>query len=244
MRPYGDALSISLIGLDMSSATTVPKRETNNVARPDLLKELLLRRNVDQKLRAALLDGHREAYDQLLGVDDENANWLEKIVNEVGWPGLSLVGHEGAHAAWMLAQHADRHPAFQRRCQALMQEAVARGEASPADLAHLTDRVLLTQGKQQIFGTQTTARDRRFVACRLRDPDRVDELRASVGLEPLETYLRRVLEQYGEPSPAQVRCRTCGVTNDVWLPEIGGEVTMRCASCGSLASIRAQFPDR
>ena len=126
----------------------------------------------------------------------------------------------------------------------LMQEAVARGEALPADLAHLTDRVLLAEGKEQIYGTQTTARDGRFVACRLRDPGRVDELRESVGLEPLEIYLQSVLEQYGKPSPARLRCRSCGATNEVWLPEIGGEVTVKCATCGSLASIRAQFPKR
>jgi len=220
---------------------SVTKRETNDVARADLLRELLSRRRIDQNLRAALLRGHREAYDQLLRVDDENAKWLEQVVNEIGWPTVDLVGEEGAHAAWMLAQHADRRPAFQRRCQMLMQEAVARGEAAPADLAHLTDRVLLAEGKDQIYGTQTTARDGRFVACRLRDPDRVDELRAAVGLEPLEIYLRNVLEQYGKPSPAQMRCRSCGATNEVWLPEIGGFVTLKCSSCGSSVSIRARF---
>ena len=220
---------------------TVPEQGTNKIARSDLVRELLLRRNVDQNLRAAVLAGHREAYDQLLCVDDENAQWLEKIVDEVGWPGVNLVGDEAAHAAWILAQHADRHPAFQRRCQVLMQAAVACGQASAADLAHLTDRVLLAQGKEQIYGTQTTARDGCFVACRLRDPERVDELRASVGLEPLQTYLQSVLEQYGKPCPARLRCRSCGAANDVWLPEIGGVRTVKCSSCGLTVSIGAQF---
>jgi hypothetical protein len=152
------------------------------------------------------------------------------------------VGEEGAHAAWMLAQHADRRPSFQQRCQRLMEQAVSAGNASPADLAHLTDRVLLAQGKNQIYGTQTCARDGRFIACRLRDSDRVDELRATVGLEPLETSLRHVLEQYGTPSPAPVRCRACGQQNEVWLPEIGGRVIMECSSCGASATIRAHFP--
>jgi len=225
----------------MLSRASLPKNDAPDISRPDLLRELLIRRDTDQNLRAALLTGHREAYDQLLCIDDENTKWLEKVVNEIGWPGVSLVGDEGAHAAWILAQHADRHPSFQRGCQMLMQEAVARGEALPADLAHLTDRVLLAEGKEQIYGTQTTARDRRFIACRLRDPDRVDELRASVGLEPLEIYLQSVLEQYGEPSPAQMRCRSCGAKNEVWLPEIGGCVTVKCSSCGVSVSIRAQF---
>jgi hypothetical protein len=244
MRASGGAPSLSPMSSDMLSPANLPENEARDIARPDLLRELLIRRDTDQNLRAALLRGHQAAYDQLLCVDDENAKWLEQVVNEIGWPTVDLVGEEGAHAAWILAQHADRHPSFQRRCQMLMQEAAAHGQASPADLAHLTDRVLLAQGKEQIYGTQTTARDGRFIACRLRDPDRVDELRASVGLEPLEIYLKSVLEQYGKPSPAQIRCRSCAATNEVWLPEIGGEVTVKCASCGSLATIRAQFPKR
>jgi hypothetical protein len=44
-----------------------------------------------------------------------------------------LVGEDGAHAAWLLAQHADRDPAFQRRCLDLLTQAVAGREASPCE---------------------------------------------------------------------------------------------------------------
>jgi hypothetical protein len=226
----------------MHSELRLSTRDKPNVLRSDLLTELLARHDKDQKARAALLAGRSEMYEQLLHIDVDNAVWLETVIDRVGWPGYAIVGEEGAHAAWMLAQHADRRPSFQQRCQHLMEEAVSAGDASPADLAHLTDRVLLAQGKDQIYGTQTSARDGRFIACRLRDSDRIDELRAAVGLEPLEIYLRHVLEQYGTPSPATVRCRACGQQNDVWLPEIGGRVIMKCSSCGTSAAICAHFP--
>ena len=41
-----------------------------------------------------------------------------------GWPGRSLVGEQGAMDAWLLAQHADRQPGFQRRALSLLAMAV------------------------------------------------------------------------------------------------------------------------
>jgi len=175
-------------------------------------------------------------------IDDDNAAWLRKVVDAVGWPGNSVVGEEGAHAAWLLAQHADRYPSFQRRCLKLLEQAVAQGDASPADLACLTDRALLAKGKQQVYGTQMTARDGRFVACRLRDSETVDDRRASVGFEPLESYLQRALDQYGVPAPARMLCQSCSREIEIWLPEGGGRVTCKCPSCGFTATLRAYFP--
>ena len=68
-------------------------------------------------------------------VDADNLAWLKEVVAEVGWPGQSMVGEDGAHAAWLLAQHADQDPAFQLRCLELLTQAVASGEAAPAALA-------------------------------------------------------------------------------------------------------------
>ncbi|MBV8226282.1 MAG: hypothetical protein JO232_13960, partial [Verrucomicrobia bacterium] len=81
----------------------------------DLLKELLSRRDVDQASRSAFAADDQEAIERLIQIDDDNTAWLGKVVDTMGWPGRSLVGDEGAHAAWLLAQHADRHPSLQRR---------------------------------------------------------------------------------------------------------------------------------
>ena len=118
-------------------------------------------------------------------VDADNLAWLKPIVMERGWPTRSLVGEEAAFAAWLLVQHADRDPAFQRHCLTLMEAAAAEGEARSQDLAYLTDRVLLAEGQQQEYGTQI----RDGVPRDLRAPESVDERRAAVGLEPLVEYL-------------------------------------------------------
>jgi hypothetical protein len=217
------------------------KHDSGAIRCVDLLKELLSRRDVDQASRSAFAGDDQEAIERLIQIDDDNTAWLGKVVDTMGWPGRSLVGDEGAHAAWLLAQHADRHPSLQRRFLTLLEKAVKRGEASPSDLAYLTDRVLLASGKHQVYGTQVTARDGRFVASRLRNPETVDDRRASVGLGSLETYLRSALELYGSPSPAHVPCPRCNAEIEVWLPEMGGHSTVKCTSCHSVTTIRARM---
>lgn len=51
----------------------------------------------------------RDAVDvkAMAAADGENLPWLRQVISGVGWPGKSLVGEDGAHAAWLLAQHAE-----------------------------------------------------------------------------------------------------------------------------------------
>ena len=90
----------------------------------ELRAELLRRKEVDQEARHAL------DVEAMAAADGENLPWLRQVITDVGWPGKSLVGEDGAHAAWLLAQHADSDPAFQRRCLDLLTAAVERGEAT------------------------------------------------------------------------------------------------------------------
>ena len=85
--------------------------------------------------------------------DGENTQWLKQIVEQRGWPTKSMVGSDGANAAWLLVQHADADIKFQRKCLDLM-AALPKNEVSQTDFAYLTDRVLLAEGKNQLYGTQ------------------------------------------------------------------------------------------
>lgn len=217
------------------------RRGFDAVLRPALHRELLRRRDAGQAVRAAVIANGRQVIDQAIAVDDDNTGWLKKVVEELGWPGISSVGEEGAHAAWLLAQHADRDLPFQRRCLALLTRAAAEGEASPSDAAHLTDRVRLAEGEPQVFGTQLNARDGRYEAPRLRDPEAVDERRASVGLGPLADQIAQAMELFGPPKPAQARCRKCEAPIELWLPEPGGRAAIRCSACGFKSNVRARI---
>jgi hypothetical protein len=160
----------------------------------DLRAELLRRAEPDQ---AARLAGDPAAWER---VDAENLPWLRQVIAEAGWPGRSAVGDDGAAAAWLLVQHADGDPAFQRRCLSLLTAAAEDGQATMAQVAYLTDRVLMAEQQPQEFGTQCVGRAGRWEPWPVRDPDRVDERRAAMSLGPLADYLALIRQRHNEPS--------------------------------------------
>ncbi|MEM7247960.1 MAG: DUF6624 domain-containing protein [Acidobacteriota bacterium] len=153
---------------------------------PALREELLAMERVDQAARRG------ESIPELEGrtagdVDAAHTARMKEIVATHGWPGKSLVGRDGAFAAWLLVQHADQDPAFQRRCLELMREQ-PEGQVEPRNLAYLTDRVHVNEGLEQVYGTQFWTVDGELVPRPIVAPAGVDARRSSVGLGTLAEY--------------------------------------------------------
>lgn len=83
---------------------------------------------------------------------------------------------------------------LQERCLKLLADAAAEGEASPRNVAYLTDRVCVNRGRNQIYGTQFGGRGDSFAPRPIEDPEHLDKRRASVGLEPFADYEARMHE--------------------------------------------------
>jgi hypothetical protein len=75
---------------------------------------------------------------------------LVEILDTYGWPGRSLVGEDGAAAAWALALHTMPDPEVLRRCLRLLRDAAAAGEAEPWQVAFLVDRLSLVERNVQV----------------------------------------------------------------------------------------------
>jgi hypothetical protein len=119
-------------------------------------------------------------------VHDRNVAELHRIVHAYGWPGKSLVGKDGADAAWIIAQHGIGHPEFMRAALRLVRAAVEQGEADPQHAAFLHDRICFFERRPQRYGTQFDWDEQgEMNPWKLEDPDRVDEYRAQVGLGPM-----------------------------------------------------------
>jgi hypothetical protein len=120
----------------------------------------------------------------------KNGELIRKIVQEHGWPGRSLVGDDGAHAAWLVVQHMDTELDFQRNCLALMQEAFLRGEVGSQEFAYLTDRVRSHEGREQMYGTQGLG------VRSAEDEARVNANRAAIGLPPWRVAVEKRRQDY------------------------------------------------
>ncbi len=152
-----------------------------------------------------------------------NARRLAAVFDAAGWPGVARVGPDGAEAAWRVVQHAIGEPAFVRRGLALLRDAVARGDADPAQLAYLEDRVATFEGRPQRYGTQFDWDEAGVLSPRpLDDPDGVDARRRALGLEPLAERTavmraRAAEEGEGPPPDAAERRRTVAA----WARAVG-----------------------
>ena len=157
-----------------------------SIEKPTLREELLEMRRIDQAVRSG--EPLPELSDKDMGdVDAVNTARMKEIVEEHGWPTKRLVGEDGARSAWLLVQHADANPAFQRQCLELM-KASDSGQVSAVDVAYLTDRVLVNEGKDQIYGTQFWTVDGYLVPRPIADEARVEALRAEIGMTTMQEY--------------------------------------------------------
>ncbi len=159
----------------------------------ELRSELLEMARVDQAARRG------EAIPELEGrdmneVDAQHTARMKEIVAQFGWPTQSLVGEDGARSAWLLVQHADLQPGFQRECLDLM-TAAEPGEVDATDVAYLTDRVLVNEGKLQIYGTQFWTQDGELQPRPMEDPTNVEDRRAEVGLGTFADYYKLMTGQ-------------------------------------------------
>jgi hypothetical protein len=155
-----------------------------------LRSELIAMRAEDLRVRAELVAANElgGAYvPRMEAVHVKNAARLRELIDQQGWPAEDIAGKDGAEAAWLIAQHAVGEPEFQRRALQRMQECAAEGRIPAWHAAYLEDRIAMSEGRPQRFGTQwlDDPRDGRIRPWTLADPERVNELRAGVGLPEL-----------------------------------------------------------
>ena len=192
------ALFLSLGSLSAAQPTQESKSKRPAVADEKLRQELLDRMEKDQAIRKEAMKQNPGVTEfvKMNKVDHENTKWLKTIIERHGWPGKALVGEDGAHAAWLLVQHADLDLAFQKKCLPLLTAAVKKNDASGQDLAYLVDRVHVAEKKPQVYGTQLDQVDGKLKPKPIEDEEHVDERRKEVGLPSLSEYLRFAEEAF------------------------------------------------
>lgn len=176
----------------------------------------LLRRayDMDQKVRAesmslvnrlnsagvsgvpdSVIDSLMLLQEQTQAIDRENRALVASVLKGGLPEGLSQQSYK---AIWLIIDHADLK--FQKRHLPIMEKAARKQLISANELAVLTDRIRMKEGKPQKYGTQSyTAADGRQVIYiwPVEDAAKLDALREEIGTVSIGTYISILKETAG-----------------------------------------------
>ena len=121
----------------------------------------------------------------------QNEADLIAILEEQGWPHLSAVGEEAAFAATNVLTHMSLEE--RQTYLPMLAAACEAGQADWGEYAPSFDRTELESGRPQVYGTQMELDEATgdYVPQPMIEPDRVDERRAAIGMEPIADQLAR-----------------------------------------------------
>lgn len=127
----------------------------------------------------------------MIKTDASNLLVIEQILDDYGWLGADVVGNKGNQTFFLVIQHADLQT--QQKYLPMMEVAVEKGNAKSQNFALLKDRVLIGEGKKQIYGSQLGVNQEtgKYFIEPIKDPKHVNKRRQKMGLGPIEDYVSR-----------------------------------------------------
>ena len=179
-------------------------------------KRILFMKKIDQIVRVALVQHWKDpmpgedgtAYGEHVTrvfneIDPPHTAELKRILEARRWKWITRTefGDEVSEAAWLLVQHADRDPAFQKKILGIM-EKLPETEVFKRDAAYLFDRVAVKTNAPQRYATQWDCDGATPVVQGPElDLEAVEKRRAAIGLEPLDEYKKGFVDYCAKRAP-------------------------------------------
>jgi VWFA-related protein len=187
---------------------------------PEDVKQMLARlesappAKLDKKLRDELVKmavKQRELLQQVVAEDQEKKSDREKlhklfedstaklcqITKMTGWPTTTLVDREGVVAAFYILKNGSFE--MQRDLLPVIVAAIKKDPVQKPEFAGLFDRLRVSAGMKQFFGTQAVSIGGFLVLYPIEDEKHIDERRAEFGLSTMEMNVRNMERIYGRP---------------------------------------------
>lgn len=122
-------------------------------------------------------------------IDRENLVTVVSLIEKCGMPTLNEINQSQMSAIWLVFQHADNY--HRKKYLPQLKKSLENGDLRKSQMALMEDRILMMDGKPQIYGSQIS-QDRENGGWKIYDlqnPETVDKRRAEVGLGPLSEYV-------------------------------------------------------
>ncbi len=116
--------------------------------------------------------------------DHRNQELVISIIEKCGMPTLNEVTQKHMTAIWLGLQHTTKK--HRKKYFPQIEEAVKNGDLSKQQYALMKDRILMDEGKPQIYGSQI----KNGKLYKLENPETVNERRKKMGMKTIENYLK------------------------------------------------------
>lgn len=123
-------------------------------------------------------------------------SFVSNTLDTYGYPNSEQVGEETANKFFGLITLPYIKADLQKKGLELMKARVEKNEVKPESFARLADMISVNETGKQIYGTLVNmecmnckVEERKLKVTPIAEPEKVDELRKSIGLQPMQEYL-------------------------------------------------------
>jgi len=121
---------------------------------------------------------------EILRYDSMALNTVAKIIDSYGWLGKSQIGDIPNQALYLTIQHGSTDILV--KYFPLLEQSAKAGESNLTDMATMKDRILIANGKKQLYGTQSRMINNKLELFPIEDEQNINDRRKSVGLKELK----------------------------------------------------------
>ena len=136
--------------------------------------------------------------DKLHKTYDDNIAKFCQLIKTNGWPTSDVVDKDGVFATFHILKNAGSYE-FQRDLLPVIIAAIKRDPLQKREFAGLFDRLRVSAGMKQLFGTQAVSMGGFLVVYPTEDEGKLDARRAEFGLAPMDQYMSALEGTYRKP---------------------------------------------
>lgn len=136
--------------------------------------------------------------DKLRKLNEENTARFCEILKANGWPSTALVGQTGVLAAFHILKNSGTYE-LQRDLVPVIMAVIKKDPSQKPEFAGLFDRLRVSAGMKQLFGTQAVSIGGFLVLYPLEDESKVNAWREEFGLSSMQANIRNMERTFGKP---------------------------------------------
>jgi len=180
----------------LARVSSPPPATPDKKLKEDLIK--MASRQHELLLQVVDKDQKRSDQEKLHKLYKQDAVKFCEILKTQGWPTTSLVDSAGVLASFYILKNSGTYE-LQRDLLPVILAVIKKDPTQKSEFAGLFDKLRVSAGMKQLFGTQAVSMGGFLVLYPIEDEAKVDARRAEFGLPTQDDYIRSLEHTYDKP---------------------------------------------